>query len=119
MNHREAVKDIIHQLPECRKDFREIKTSSSASSVIRLLTNRIRENIRSGNRPQIFKSLSEVNRLYLLGDLALKNAIENTFVYSLDTLTFACESGVRKIIFSKLSQPLQLIYLKQVYKSGL
>ena len=119
MNHREAIKDIIHQLPECRNDFRNIQTASSASSVIRLLTSKIRENIKLENRTQLFRSLTEVNRLYMLGDLALKNAIENTFVYSLDMLTFSCESGIRKVIFSKLSQPLQLIYLKQVYKSGL
>lgn len=63
------------------------------------------------------KSIGKMNKLYSKGDLALKNAIENVFVYSLDSLTFCSEPRYKDLIFAKMSPGLQNNYLRQVYKS--
>ena len=61
----------------------------------------------------------KMNDLYEKGDAALKNAVENVFIYSLDSLTFSCKAVRRQEIFSMLSLSLNKKYLHQVYKSGL
>ncbi|HEX7869622.1 MAG TPA: hypothetical protein VF455_05850 [Chryseobacterium sp.] len=119
MNHTDAVTEIIKVIPETQEDFKESYKTNSPFMVINVFTKQIKKLIKDNDQKILIKSIQKMNTLYSKGDQALKNAIENVFVYSLDSFTFCCEPAYKKMIFDKMSLSLQNNYLHQVYKSGI
>lgn len=119
MNYTEAIKEIVEVIPETELEFNESGKVATPYKVISVFTGQIRNLINSNDRITLMKCLRKMNRLYSKGDQKLKNAIENTFIYSLDSFTFCCEPAYKKMIFSRMSLSLQNNYLHQVYKSGI
>ena len=119
MNHTDAVREIVKIIPESQEDFKESYQTKTPFMVISIFTKQIKKLIKNHDQKILLKSITKMNQLYKKGDQALKNAIENIFIYSLDSLTFCCEPSYKDLIFSKMSPGLQNNYLRQVYKSGI
>ena len=119
MNHTDAVREIVKIIPESQEDFKESYQTKTPFMVISIFTRQIKKLIKNHDQKILLKSITKMNQLYNKGDQALKNAIENIFIYSLDSLTFCCEPSYKDLIFSKMSPSLQNNYLRQVYKSGI
>ncbi len=118
MNYLEAAQEITDVIPDIQSDLKENRTPNSYS-VIQTFTDRIKNMIRQNDRNLLFKSLKKMDEIYRSGDVLLKNAIENTFIFSLDNSTAFCTEEYRKVIFSHISQDLQRIYAKQIYSHGI
>lgn len=118
MNYLQAVQEITEVIPDIQNDLNENKTQTPYS-VIQTFTDHIRRMIRQNERTLLFKSLKKMGKIYKNGDLLLKNAVENTFIYSLDNVTTFCNEEYRKAIFSHISKDLQKMYSKQIYTHGL
>lgn len=119
MNHTDAVREIVKIIPESQEEFQDFYKTKTPFMVISVFTGQIKKLIRNHDQKILIKSITKMNKLYNKGDQALKNAIENIFVYSLDSLTFCCEPGYKELIFAKMSPGLQDNYFRQVYKSGI
>lgn len=119
MNHTDAVREIIKLIPESQEEFKDSYKTKTPFMVISVFTKQIKKLIKDHDQKILMKSITKMNLLYSKGDQALKNAIENIFVYSLDSLTFCCEPSYKDLIFAKMSPTLQNNYLRQVYKSGI
>lgn len=119
MNYKEAVSEIVKVIPQSKKDFSETYISNNPYMVINTFLRYIKKSIQENNNEVIQQYFQKMNDLYEKGDAALKNAVENVFIYSLDSLTFSCKAVRRQEIFSMLSLSLNKKYLHQVYKSGL
>lgn len=119
MNHTVAIKEIIKVVPECEIEFQEVDKTKNSFMVIKVFTKHIKSFIGKGDIKILLKSLNKMNDLYTKGDPSLRNAIENVFIYSLDSLTFPCKNTYKTLIFSKIPKDLNRAYLKQVYKSGI
>lgn len=119
MNHTDAVREIIKLIPESQEEFKDSYKTKTPFMVISVFTKQIKKLIKDHDQKILMKSITKMNLLYSKGDQALKNAIENIFVYSLDSLTFCCEPSYKNLIFEKMSPTLQNNYLRQVYKSGI
>ncbi|WP_028122546.1 DUF7674 family protein [Epilithonimonas tenax] len=119
MNHTEAIQEIIKVVPESKEEFDEVYKTKNSFMVINVFTRQIRNLIRRGETSILITSFEKMNELYQKGDQALKNAVENVFVYSLDSLTFSCNHTYKNLIFSKMPTGLYQAYLRQIYKSGL
>ncbi|MBD3904060.1 hypothetical protein NAL32_05575 [Chryseobacterium sp. Ch-15] len=119
MNHTDAVREIVKIIPESQEEFKESYKTKTPFMVISVFTKQIKKLIKNNDQKILMKSITKMNLLYNKGDQALKNAIENIFIYSLDSLTFCCEPGYKDLIFAKMSPSLQNNYLRQVYKSGI
>lgn len=119
MNHTEAIQEIIQVVPESKEEFAEVYKTKNSFMVINVFTRQIRTLIRKGETKILIRSFDKMNELYQKGDQALRNAVENVFVYSLDSLTFSCDHTYRNLIFSKMPTGLHQVYLRQIYKSGL
>lgn len=119
MNHTEAIQEIIKIAPESKKDFEESYKTKNSFLVINVFTKHIKNLIGKGEINILVKSLRKMNDLYKKGDQSMKNAIENVFIYSLDSLTFSCTNTYKNLIFSKIPKDLSKVYFKQVYKSGI
>lgn len=117
MNYLEAAQEITDVIPDLQNELKENKTQNSYS-VIQSFTSRIKNMIRQNDRNILFKSLKKMDEIYRNGDNLLKNAIENTFIYSLDNSTAFCSEEYRKVIFSHISKDLQNIYSRQIYSHG-
>ena len=119
MNHTEAIQEIIQVVPDSKAEFEEVYKTKNSFMVINVFTRQIRNLIRKGETTILIRSFDKMNDLYQKGDQALRNAVENVFVYSLDSLTFSCDNTYKNLIFSKMPTGLQQAYLRQIYKSGL
>ncbi|WP_454059293.1 DUF7674 family protein [Elizabethkingia ursingii] len=115
MNHLEATQEITAIIPEIKNELSDQNTSG----IIQVFTDKIREMIRKNENRLLFKSLEKMDHIYKKGDIALKNAVENIFIYSLDYLTASCNKGYRRVIFCNISPDLQKIYFRQIYKPGM
>lgn len=118
MNYLQAVKEITDVVPDFEKEVKEIKIQNSYS-IIRTFTERIKNMIRQNDRNMLFRSLQKMDKIYTDGDTVLKNAIETTFIYSLDNCTAFCSEEYRKVIFSHISANLQKVYSRQIYSHGI
>lgn len=118
MNYLQAVKEITGVVPDFEKEVKEIKIQNSYS-IIRTFTERIKNMIRQNDRNLLFRSLHKMDKIYTDGDTVLKNAIETTFIYSLDNCTAFCSEEYRKAIFSHISANLQKVYSRQIYSHGI
>lgn len=119
MNYQDAIAEINLALPSCREEFKETYKANNSFMVISTFTRQIRNAIQDQNQKILTNALQKMNELYDKGDTALKNAIENVFIYALDSMTFSCGIERRTLVFSQLSSGLNSKYLQQVYKTGL
>lgn len=118
MNYLQAVQEINELFPDFERELNKTKSPNSYS-VIRTFTERIKNMIRQNDSNLLFKSLQKIDKMYLNGDTLLKNAIENTFIYSLDNFTAFCSKEYRQMIFSHISSDLKNSYSRQIYSHGI
>nr|WP_315029279.1 hypothetical protein [uncultured Chryseobacterium sp.] len=118
MNYLQAVQEITDVVPDFENEVKEIKIQNSYS-IIRTFTERIKNMIRQNDRNLLFKSLQKMDKIYVDGDQMLKNAVETTFIYSLDNSTAFCSEEYKKVIFSHISSALQKTYSRQIYSHGI
>ncbi|GEN72262.1 DUF7674 family protein [Chryseobacterium lathyri] len=117
MNYSEAVREISKIIPDFENELTKTMPQNSYS-VIRTFTERIKNMVRQDDRSILFKSLQKMDKIYTEGDIALKNAVEGVFIYSLDNFTAFCTLEYRKVIFSHISKDLQQSYSRQIYNHG-
>ncbi|AZA84920.1 hypothetical protein C1637_21805 [Chryseobacterium lactis] len=118
MNYLQAVQEITDVVPDFENEVKEIKIQNSYN-IIRTFTGCIKNMIRQNDRNLLFKSLQKMDKIYTNGDVMLKNAIETTFIYSLDNCTAFCSEEYKKLIFSHISPTLQTTYSRQIYSHGI
>lgn len=118
MNYLQAVQEITELFPDFEKEVNETKSPNSYS-VIRTFTERIKNMIRQNDSNLLFRSLQKIDKMYTDGDILLKNAIENTFIYSLDNYTAFCSKEYRQMIFNHISSDLKNSYSRQIYNHGI
>ncbi|WP_100076931.1 DUF7674 family protein [Chryseobacterium camelliae] len=116
MNYSETVQEIQTIVPDIQNQLQE---KNNPYTAIRVFTDHIKRMIRQNDRNLIRASLNKMSAIYSQGDAALKNAIENTFIYSLDNCTAFCTEEYRKLIFSCMSKDLQKSYTAQIYQHGI
>lgn len=118
MNYLQAVEEITELFPDFKTELNETQSPNSYS-VIRTFTERIKNMIRHNDSNLLIKSLQKIDKIYIHGDTLLKNAIENTFIYSLDNYTSFCSKEYRQMIFSYISSDLKNSYSRQIYSHGI
>ncbi|MFP3597515.1 hypothetical protein [Chryseobacterium sp. SIMBA_029] len=118
MNYLQAVQEITEVIPDIQNELNK-NTVQNSYSTIRIFTDQIKKMIQDNNRSLLFKSLQKMDTIYKNGDLMLRNAVESTFIYSLDSCTAFCNEEYRKTIFNHISLDLQKIYSKQIYNHGI
>lgn len=118
MNYLQATQEIAVSIPEICNDLKETKIQNSYH-IIGFLTDKIKVMILQNDDSCLFKCLKKMNELYNNGDTTLKSAIENSFVYSLDSSTVCCTKEYRNLIFSHLSPVIQKVYSRQIYSHSI
>jgi hypothetical protein len=83
MNYLQATQEITGIIPEIKDELKEVRTQNSYH-IIELFTDKMKSMIRQNDKTRLFKCLKKMDELYRTGDMRVKNAIENSFIYSLD-----------------------------------
>ena len=118
MNYLQATQEITVAIPEICDDLK--KTSiQSPYQIIEFLTDKMKAMIRQNNTDCLFKCIQKMDDLYKEGDRMVKDAVENSFIYSLDNCTAFCSKEYRDMIFSRLSPELQKVYARQIYSHSI
>ncbi|WP_294299066.1 hypothetical protein [uncultured Chryseobacterium sp.] len=118
MNYLQATQEITVAIPEICDDLKPTNIKNSYH-IIEFLTDKMKSMIRENNTECLFKCLQKMDELYREGDQTVKNAIENSFVYSLDNCTAFCHKEYRDMIFGRLSPELQKVYARQIYSHSI
>ncbi|WPO81897.1 hypothetical protein SD427_14125 [Chryseobacterium sp. JJR-5R] len=118
MDYLQTAREITNVIPEIRDEIKEVRIQNSYQ-VIELFTDKMKKMIRQNERNKLFKCLEKMGEMYRTGDTMVKNAIENSFIYSLDNCTAFCSKEYRDFIFSHLSHDLQSVYTKQIYSHNI
>lgn len=118
MNYLQATQEIAVAIPEICNDLKEKKIQNSYH-IIGFLTDKVKTMIRQNDISCLFKCIGKINELYNNGDIMIKNAIENSFVFSLDSSTAFCGKEYRDQIFNHLSPALQKVYARQIYSHSI
>lgn len=118
MNYLQATQEITVAIPEICNDLKPTQIQNSYH-IIGFLTDKMKTLIRQNNTNCLFKCMGKMNELYHDGDEMIKNAIENSFIYSLDNCTAFCDQEYRNLIFSHLSPTLQKVYARQIYSHNI
>ncbi|KAA0127039.1 hypothetical protein FY557_14740 [Chryseobacterium sp. SN22] len=118
MNYVQATQEITVAIPEICDDLKKT-TIENSYHIIEFLTDKIKAMIRENNTDCLFKCLQKIDDLYEDGDKTVKNAIESSFIYSLDNCTAFCNKEYRDLIFSHLSPELQKVYARQIYSHSI
>lgn len=118
MNQYEAADRILLLIPEAAKKLPVPNLSTGAFELIRLFTSCIRRQVLEQDLLALVRSFRLMDRIYDQGDQLLKNAVEQVFVYSLDTV-LCCRSCHPESLWSLLPTGLYTAYSNQLCRSGI
>lgn len=119
MNQYEVADQIASEIPEVKTEISRIINLKNPFALVRIITRHTRKMVDQHNELMIEKCMKLIDKIYTKGDIVIKNAIENVFIFSLDNIVFSCTTTERKQVLSKVPAGLYTAYVKQVYKSGM
>lgn len=118
MNQFEAADEIAKEFPEIQAEINQYKFENPFK-IVDVITNYTRKMIDQHNEFMVERCIKLVGKIYSLGNQKIKDAIESEFIFSLSNIVSSCSFSERKSILTKIPPALQIIYNKQVYKSGI
>ncbi|GEN77243.1 DUF7674 family protein [Chryseobacterium hagamense] len=118
MNYVQATQEITVAIPEICSDLENTDIRNSYH-LIEFLTDKIKTMIRKNDTHCLSRCLLMMDEIYKDGDQMVKDAIENSFIYSLDNCTAFCDKEYRHLIFGHLSPELQQVYARQIYSHSI
>lgn len=119
MKHSEIANEIATEIPEIKTEISRAMNLKNPFTLIRIITRHTRKMVEQHNDLRTEKCLKLLDRMYTNGDIMIKRAIENVFIFSLDSIVSSCTSIERNHVFNKIPVSLYTVYNKQVYKSGM
>jgi len=119
MNQYEVADEIAAEIPEVKPEISKIINLRNPFALVRIITRHTRKMVEQHNDAMIEKCMKLIDKIYTKGDIMIKNAIENIFIFSLDSIVFSCKANERKQVLSKVPIGLYTAYIKQIYKSGM
>lgn len=119
MNQYEAAYEIVTIIPESNNEISKAMGKKNPFAIVRIFTRHIQKLVESHNEVMVRRCLKIMDKIYDKGDVLLKHAVENVFVYSFDTVMSTCDRTERKMIMGIMPMGLYTAYINQIYKSGI
>ena len=118
MNQYEVADAIAVEIPTIKDEIVKTIHRRNPFAIIRILTNYTKKMVEQHNLKMVERCIKIMDRFYTKGDLLIKNAIENIFVFSFDSILAPCDASEKIRLLAKVPVGLYSVYIKQVYKSG-
>jgi hypothetical protein len=107
---------IIGKLPQIKSDLSD-KAKPTTYQSIQVLTDYTKRMALEHNFKMLQNCMALVQTIYEKGNLLVKNAIENVFIFSFSTMLARCNTVEWKIVQSYMPPDLYTIYVQQVLNS--
>ena len=108
---------IASKLPQVKSDLCREGAGLSIYQSIQVLTDYTKRMALEHDFKMVEKCMGLVEKIYEKGNTAVKNAIENVFIFSFSTMLSRCNIVEWKIVQSYMPSELYAIYVQQVLKS--
>ncbi|MDR2269976.1 MAG: hypothetical protein LBF27_03630 [Sphingobacterium sp.] len=118
MNIKQAQEVIISVVPLAQKEILRPENTGNPITIIRIFTSYIKQMIKMGQEEELGKALHLMEYIHEKGEWRLQNAVENIFVFSLDSMLAACPESQRGKVTGKIPIGIYTAYINQVYRSG-
>lgn len=118
MNIKQAQEIIISVIPLAQKEILRPENTGNPITIIRIFTVYIKKMIEEGQEKELGKALHLMEYIHEKGEWRLKNAVENIFVFSLDSILAACPLSRRGMVAGKIPIGIYTAYINQLYRSG-
>lgn len=119
MNQFEAADIIATEIPEVKKEITAVLMQKSPFQLITILTRHMRQMIDQHDLFMTEKCLKLIDRIYHKGDALIRTAIENVFVFRLESIVASCDTAERRHIMARIPGNLYTAYVRQIYRSGI
>jgi hypothetical protein len=116
INQFEVPMYITEALPEISGDLK-VGTTNNAYQQMDILTAFTKKNILEHNYKAVKRSFKLADMLYSKGNMVVKNAIQNVFVYSFTSIFHTCNRE-KTTVLALLPLSLYTIYITQVCHKG-
>ena len=118
MNQYEVPALIADQFPETSGDIVYLATIGNIYQTMTVFSRFMLKKAIAHQFNKVIKCLQLAEHMYTHGNDAVKNAVENTFVYSLSQVSQCCNKKEWALVKSHIPAPLYTIYIKQVIGYG-
>ncbi len=119
INQYEVSSYIEDELPEIKKELKEIDPTLNVFKSVQCLTDYTIRKAKQHDFRAVKKSFATAEKIYSKGNTEVKTAMENVFVYSFSRLLVLCSRYEKKYLQAIMPLCLHTAYVQQIYRSGL
>ena len=109
---------LIKELPEIETNLKRNYNTLNVFKSLQCFANFTRNKVVEHDFTVVKKCFSTIDNIYRKGDTAVKDAIENVYVFSLSFIMQGCNREERRHLHSIMPMTLYTSYVNQVLKSG-
>lgn len=119
INQYEASAIIADELPEIKEEIKNFSPELDIFKSIQCLTNFTSRKLKEHNLLMVKRCFKTAEEIYCKGNTAIKNAIENVFIFSFPAFINVCDKEERNALQAIMPLQLYSVYIQQVLKSGI
>ena len=108
---------IAFRLPEVKLELSSTNTQPSAYQSIQVLADFTKRMALEHDFKMVEKCMSLVQKLYEKGNILVRGAVENVFIYSFSTLMTRCNAVEWRMVQTYMPADLYKIYVEQILRS--
>ena len=117
MNQFEVPAFIAGKMPQIQKDLRTAGKEASMYQSLGALTDYTKRMAIEHNFKMVEKCMALVEKIYDTGNMLVKNAVENVFIFSFSSIMAICNIIEWRIVQSYMPSCLYNLYVRQVLRS--
>ncbi len=117
INQLEVPMYVEEALPEMAADLLKAGNKNTPYEIMNSLTTFTNRNIQEHNYTTVKRCFVVADKLYSKGNGAVKNAVENVFMFSLTSMLM-CNAVDKKKVLAIIPVTLYSLYMSQLYHGG-
>jgi len=118
INQQELPVLIEQEIPELSNELVNRDKCANAYRTLHILRDYTREQVKNGDMNAVKRCFKLADKIYTKGNEAVKNAVENVYVYSFSNFLFH-DDDRRKLFMRIVPLTLYTLYVKQMLHSHL
>jgi hypothetical protein len=109
---------LVKELPEIETELKETTTALNVFKTAQCLVHYTKEKIKAHDMNTVKRVMNAAEKIYMEGNNAVKNALENVFVFSFTSFICMCDREEKNTLQAIMPLHLYSAYILQVYRSG-
>ena len=114
LNQYEVPAMLADELPEIKDSLKAPMIIGDILKTIQVFTDYTERMLRGHNIAIVSKCMSVADHIYTRGNTAVKNAIENIFIFSFSAMRSVCGREEWKLVQAKTPVTIYSVYVQQV-----